>query len=74
MKLRVVNERRRSLAGNYRKGILRNLSFLIAPIEFAILYVREDEPTIGKRLGDDWASTNVIAEEETLPRKSKWLP
>ena len=74
MRLRVVNQSHRSLAGNYKAGLMRNLSWLFAPIEFAILYVREDEPNIGKRLGDDWAHTEVIVEKKALPRKSKWLP
>ena len=74
MKLRVVNRRDRTLSGNYKAGLLRNLSWLMAPIEFAVLYVREDEPTKGKRLGDDWAQTRVVSEEKPKPRKSKWLP
>lgn len=74
MKLRVVNRRNRVLTGNYKTGLIRNLSWLLAPIEFAILYVREDEPTIGQRLGDDWAKTRVVSEEAPKPRKSKWLP
>lgn len=74
LKLRVVNHQKRTLAGDYLTGLKRNLSWLAAPIEFAILYVREDEITIGKRLGDDWAKTEVIREEKPAPRKSKWLP
>ena len=74
MRLRAVNRNHRSLAGNYKAGLIRNLSWLFAPLEFAILYVREDEITIGKRLGDDWAATEVITEEKPSPRKSKWLP
>ncbi|MGJ8724756.1 MAG: RDD family protein [Roseibacillus sp.] len=74
MKLRTVNRNNRSLSGNYKTGLLRNLSWLVAPIEFAILYVREDEESKGKRLGDDWAKTQVLPERESQPRKSKWLP
>ena len=74
MKIRAVNRNQLSLAGNYKTGLKRNLSWIVAPVEFAILYVREDEVTIGKRLGDDWAATEVVTEKDTLPRKSKWLP
>ena len=73
MKLRAVCEREKALTGNYRAGLLRNLSSLIAPIEFAILYVREDEANRGTRLGDDIAGTKVIPCNRTPPRKSKWI-
>lgn len=74
MKLRAETRNHRPLTGDYRSSLRRNLSFLIAPIEFAILYVREDEPTRGLRLGDDWARTQVVPFEKPLPRKTKWLP
>lgn len=74
MRLRAVNARNRTLAGNYLAGLKRNLSWAVAPIEFAILYVREDEPTKGRRLGDDWAQTSVVVQEKSPVRKSKWLP
>lgn len=74
MRLRAVNARNRTLAGNYLAGLKRNLSWVVAPIEFAILYVREDEPTKGRRLGDDWAQTSVVVQEKSPVRKSKWLP
>ncbi len=74
MKLRVLNRNRRSLSGNYRTGLMRNLSWFAAPLEFAILYVREDECNRGRRLGDDWANTTVVPEEKPVLRKSKWLP
>ena len=63
-KIRAVDQNRHQLTGNYKQGLLRNLSWFIAPIELAILYVREEETTKGCRLGDDWALTTVISEEE----------
>lgn len=60
LNLQVVNRSNHSLKGNYKAGLLRNLSWFIAPIEFAILYVREDETNRGLRLGDDWAKTHII--------------
>lgn len=74
MGIRVVSRSHRSITGDYRIALLRNLSWFIAPLELAILYVREDEITKGRRLGDDWAKTEVISESKSPAGRSKWLP
>ena len=72
--LLAVDSTNKSLRGNYLLGLKRNLSLLVAPIEFAVLYAREDEPTIGRRLGDDWAKTSIITKPSPPSNRSKFLP
>ena len=55
-----------SLAGNWQPGLLRNVPVAILPfalVELFILLTREDKPEHGRRLGDEWANTNVIVVE-----------
>ncbi|WP_200390080.1 hypothetical protein [Roseibacillus ishigakijimensis] len=63
------------LASRWLAGALRNLALLLAPVEFALLYVREEEAdTRGLRLGDQWAHTRVVRHRPTPTRQAKWLP
>ena len=63
MNLKAVTLDGRSLVGLWEPAILRNVAFLIPPIalvEVVILLTREGKPEHGRRLGDEWAKTQVI--------------
>ena len=63
MKLRAVTLEGKSLVNNWEAALIRN-GVLIIPffglVELFILLTREDKPERGRRLGDEWAKTQVI--------------
>lgn len=64
MKLRAVREDGSSLSGDWATGATRNLLFAIpvlGVVECFIMLSRSGNVGAGKRLGDDWAKTKVIA-------------
>ncbi len=65
MKLRVVTLDGQSLVSNWPAALIRN-GVLIIPffglVELFILLTREEKPERGRRLGDEWAKTQVILE------------
>ena len=65
MKLRAVTQDGQSLVSNWQAALIRN-GVLIIPffglVELFILLTREDKPERGRRLGDEWAKTQVILE------------
>ena len=65
MKLRAVTLDGKSLVNNWEAALIRN-GVLIIPlfglVELFILLTREDKPERGRRLGDEWAKTQVIVE------------
>lgn len=65
MKIRVVTLDGKSLVNNWEAALIRN-GVLIIPlfglVELFILLTREDKPEHGRRLGDEWAKTQVIVE------------
>lgn len=64
MKIRAVKEDGASLSGDWVTGAIRNLLFfspVTAVIECFIMLSRSGNVEAGKRLGDDWAKTKVIA-------------
>ncbi len=65
MKLRAVTLEGKSLVNNWEAALIRN-GVLIIPffglVELFILLTREDKPERGRRLGDEWAKTQVILE------------
>jgi uncharacterized RDD family membrane protein YckC len=73
MKLKVVSIDEQSLTGNWQKAAIRN-AVLIIPffplVELLILLTREDKPDRGRRLGDEWAKTQMIVAPE-LPAELK---
>lgn len=66
MKLRAVTADGAPLTGNWEKGILRNVFWMIAPVELVVLLLREEKPEKGRRLGDDFAKTKVIVEADPV--------
>ncbi len=66
MRIRAVSEEGASLSGDWVTGATRNLLFavpLLGVIECFIMLSRSGNVGAGRRLGDDWAKTKVIAEE-----------
>jgi uncharacterized RDD family membrane protein YckC len=67
MKLVAVTRDGEPLTGKWEASIIRNLP-LVIPImplvELFVLLSREDKPGRGYRLGDEWAKTKVLVEEE----------
>ena len=65
MKIRAVTLDGKSLVNKWEAAFIRN-GVLIIPffglIELFILLTREDKPERGRRLGDEWAKTQVILE------------
>lgn len=65
MKLKAVTLDGQSLVSNWPAALIRN-GVLIIPffglVELFILLTREDKPERGRRLGDEWAKTQVILE------------
>jgi uncharacterized RDD family membrane protein YckC len=69
MKIKVVSLEGKSLVGNWETAIIRNGVLLIplfAFVELFILLTREDKRERGRRLGDEWAKTQVIFDEKPL--------
>jgi uncharacterized RDD family membrane protein YckC len=65
MKIRAVTLDGQSLAGKWEVSLLRSGVLLIPAfgiVEIIILATREGKPEQGRRLGDEWAKTKVIAE------------
>lgn len=63
MKLRTVTLNGKSLVNNWEPAIIRNAVLaipLFGFVEFVILLTREGKPEHGRRLGDEWAKTQVI--------------
>jgi uncharacterized RDD family membrane protein YckC len=54
LKLKIID--RNGDAASFGKRILRNLTFLMGPVEIVIFLIRD-----GKRLGDAIAKTNVVS-------------
>lgn len=69
MKLKAVTLDGKSLVSNWEAALVRN-GVLIIPffglVELFILLNREDKPERGRRLGDEWAKTQVIVEPRPL--------
>ena len=65
MKLRAVTLDGQPLISNWPAALIRN-GVLMIPffglVELFILLTREDKPERGRRLGDEWAKTQVILE------------
>lgn len=69
MKLRAVTDSGEPLTNNWQTGILRNVALIIpffALVELIILFTREGKAGQGRRLGDDWAKTKVIVDNEPV--------
>ena len=65
MKLKAVTLDGQSLVSNWSAALIRNGVLLIpffGLVELFILLTREDKPERGRRLGDEWAKTQVILE------------
>lgn len=63
MKLQAVTLDGKSLVGNWEPALIRNGVLAIpffALIELFILLTREGKPERGRRLGDEWAKTQVL--------------
>ncbi len=60
MKLKVLTTDEKPLTGDWKTGAIRNLTMLIAPVEFVVLLLREEKPQKGIRLGDEFAKTRVF--------------
>jgi uncharacterized RDD family membrane protein YckC len=73
MTIKVVTMDGQSLSGNWEKAAIRN-AVLIIPffplVELLILLTREGKPDRGRRLGDEWAQTQVILAPD-LPAEEK---
>ena len=67
LKLKVVTVDGKSLVNNWEPALIRNGVLLIPLfplIELFILLTREGKPEHGRRLGDEWAKTQVILAPE----------
>lgn len=65
MKIRAVTLDGRSLSGNWEAGAIRNAPLCIpifGLVELIVLLTRENTADRGRRLGDEWGKTKVIAE------------
>lgn len=65
MKLKVTTLEGDSLAGNWKAALIRNGILLIpffALVELYLLLTRENGADRGRRLGDEWAKTQVVVE------------
>ncbi|HEX7260552.1 MAG TPA: RDD family protein [Luteolibacter sp.] len=69
MGIKVVTLDGKSLVGNWQAALIRN-GVLIIPffglIEIFILLTREETPSRGRRLGDEWAKTKLMAEKKPV--------
>ena len=67
MKIKAVTVDGKSLVNNWEPALIRNGVLLIPLfplIELFILLTREGKPEHGRRLGDEWAKTQVILAPE----------
>lgn len=65
MKIRAVTLDGRSLSGNWEAGAIRNAPLCIpifGLVELIVLLTRENTADRGRRLGDEWGKTKVVAE------------
>ncbi len=64
MKIRVVTLDNQPLTKNWEKALIRN-AILVIPllnlVELAVLLMRDGQADRGRRLGDEWAKTKVVA-------------
>ena len=64
MKLRVTTLDDQPLTKNWEKALIRNV-ILVIPllnlVELAVLLMRDGQADRGRRLGDEWAKTKVVA-------------
>lgn len=73
MKIKAVDLAGNSLAGDWKTGVIRNISLvipLVPIVELFILLTREDGPNRGRRLGDEWAKTKVIVHEPPVENQA----
>lgn len=74
MRIKVVTSDDQSLAGNWQVGLVRNVALaipLFAFVELYILLTREDTAEHGRRLGDEWANTKIVAVPKPEPPEEK---
>lgn len=74
MRLKVSTLDEKSLVGNWQAALIRNGVLLIplfALVELYILLSRENGVHRGRRLGDEWAKTRVLAEEIPVPQEEE---
>ncbi len=67
MKLRAIGSDGKDLNGNWQKGVLRNVLFLVplgGLVELGILYLKDSDNKPLLRLGDEWFKTEVIVVNE----------
>lgn len=70
MKLRAVTLDGKSLIGNWESALIRNavLAIPFFPlVELIVLLIRKDKPEHDRRLGDEWAKTQVIVAPDPPP-------
>lgn len=64
MKLKVEKTGGGDLVGDWQTALVRNVALIIPIfplIELIVLLTREGKPEEGRRLGDEWAKTRVVA-------------
>ena len=69
MKIKAVTLEGKSLVGNWETAVIRNVALIIPLfgfVELFILLTREEKPERGRRLGDEWAKTQVIFDETSI--------
>jgi uncharacterized RDD family membrane protein YckC len=70
MKLQAVTLDGKSLIGNWESALIRNavLAIPLFPlVELVVLLIRKDKPEHDRRLGDEWAKTQVILAPDPTP-------
>lgn len=63
LNLKAVSETGQSLSGDWKSGVVRNISMVIpfgAIVELIIMLVNKDKPGGLRRLGDQWGKTKVV--------------
>ena len=69
MKIKAVTLEGKSLVGNWETAFIRNVGLIIPLFGFVELFIllsREEKPERGRRLGDEWAKTQVIFDEKPV--------
>ena len=69
MKIKVVTLEGKSLVGNWESAVIRNIPLIIPLFGFVELFIllsREEKPERGRRLGDEWAKTQVVFDEKPI--------
>jgi uncharacterized RDD family membrane protein YckC len=64
LNLQAVSESGKSLSGDWKTGLLRNVSMVIpfgGLVELIVMLVGKDKPGGIRRLGDQWAVTKVVS-------------